>query len=183
VHVSEENVSNIEWLLPFSRCISHQLTNRSLLTFRIEVVSARGTVSRKICKDAYQTGLVATAMKNLVAHAVVCKRNLGSTTDWSSVELLSLVKSISVDVPFTYRLVCSRNRFVVTVPLPCSDINECAATFTGRRCSPQATCNNSLGSYSCRCNDGFSGDGFTCSGKIFVDFRLDETRNSRLTAV
>jgi hypothetical protein len=84
------------------------------------------------------------------------------------------MKSISVDVPFTYRLVCSRNRFVVTVPLPCSDINECAATFTGRRCSPQATCNNSLGSYSCRCNDGFSGDGFTCSGKIFVDFRLDE---------
>ena len=63
---------------------------------------------------------------------------------------------------------------MLSVPLSCSDINECAATFTGRRCSPHTTCNNSVGSYSCRCNDGFSGDGFTCSGKRFVDFRSDE---------
>jgi EGF domain len=63
---------------------------------------------------------------------------------------------------------------MLPVPLSCSDINECATTFTGRKCSPQAACNNSLGSYSCRCNDGFSGDGFTCSGKRFVDFRLAE---------
>lgn len=38
-------------------------------------------------------------------------------------------------------------------------------------CHDQATCRNKLGTYSCDCNEGFHGDGFTCSGtKMFGHF-------------
>ena len=42
----------------------------------------------------------------------------------------------------------------------CSDINECDIT----PCHQQATCNNSPGTYSCECNNGFSGNGTYCAG-------------------
>ena len=45
-----------------------------------------------------------------------------------------------------------------------SDIDECASTVP--YCSPDATCSNTKGSYQCRCNQGFSGDGKECKGKI-----------------
>ena len=41
-----------------------------------------------------------------------------------------------------------------------SDINECIS------CDKNAKCNNSLGSYTCECNEGFSGDGTNCTGKL-----------------
>ena len=44
-----------------------------------------------------------------------------------------------------------------------SDIDECASMVP--YCSPDATCNNTKGSYQCRCNEGFSGDGKECKGK------------------
>lgn len=34
-------------------------------------------------------------------------------------------------------------------------------------CSADAECVNTAGSYRCRCSDGFTGDGFTCSGPSF----------------
>ncbi|XP_064111047.1 uncharacterized protein LOC135218573 isoform X15 [Macrobrachium nipponense] len=40
------------------------------------------------------------------------------------------------------------------------DIDECAQGKA--ECSPQATCRNSVGSYSCSCNPPFEGDGRTC---------------------
>ena len=43
-----------------------------------------------------------------------------------------------------------------------SDINECIS------CDKNAKCNNSLGSYTCECNEGFSGDGTTCTGKLIT---------------
>ena len=43
-----------------------------------------------------------------------------------------------------------------------SDINECEVDLDN--CDVQATCTNSLGSYSCACNTGWTGDGFTCEG-------------------
>ena len=47
------------------------------------------------------------------------------------------------------------------------DINECPtganATYTDN-CHPDATCTDNDGSYSCMCNDGFTGDGFNCTG-------------------
>ncbi|XP_031570204.1 nidogen-2-like [Actinia tenebrosa] len=40
------------------------------------------------------------------------------------------------------------------------DIDECT---TASPCHVNATCINIPGSYACRCNDGFSGDGFSCA--------------------
>jgi len=42
------------------------------------------------------------------------------------------------------------------------DIDECAENNGG--CSDQAVCSNTEGSFACSCNDGFAGDGFTCTG-------------------
>ena len=40
------------------------------------------------------------------------------------------------------------------------DINECL-TYP---CHANATCNNTMGSYVCACEPGYSGDGFNCTG-------------------
>ena len=42
------------------------------------------------------------------------------------------------------------------------DINECELDLNN--CDVQATCTNNLGSYSCACNTGWTGDGFSCGG-------------------
>ena len=44
-----------------------------------------------------------------------------------------------------------------------SDISECEVDLDN--CDQQATCTNNLGSYSCACNAGWTGDGFSCQGK------------------
>jgi hypothetical protein len=44
------------------------------------------------------------------------------------------------------------------------DINECA----NDPCHDDATCTNFAGSFRCVCNNGFSGDGFTCTGEIYI---------------
>ena len=50
------------------------------------------------------------------------------------------------------------------------DYDECS--HGEHECSPDGACTNSFGSYACKCNTGFSGDGFEC-------FNSDEcTRNS-----
>lgn len=56
-----------------------------------------------------------------------------------------------------------------------SDVDECAQT--GVVCDQNAVCTNTIGSFRCRCNPGFIGDGTTCSGEnsipVFVPrFRL-----------
>ncbi|XP_064082027.1 nidogen-2-like [Macrobrachium nipponense] len=43
----------------------------------------------------------------------------------------------------------------------CEDVDECSAQGKAE-CSAQATCRNSVGSYSCSCNPPFEGDGRTC---------------------
>ena len=42
----------------------------------------------------------------------------------------------------------------------CIDINECSSA---NDCAASATCTNTVGSYACVCNPGYSGDGKTCS--------------------
>ena len=37
-------------------------------------------------------------------------------------------------------------------------------------CNMNATCSNTIGSFSCSCNSGYSGNGFACSGMIFLLF-------------
>ena len=44
-----------------------------------------------------------------------------------------------------------------------SDVNEC--TSGEAACHSNATCTNTLGSFTCTCKDGYSGNGTTCYGE------------------
>ena len=44
-----------------------------------------------------------------------------------------------------------------------TDIDECTTDNGG--CSSKASCSNTVGSFTCTCENGYSGDGFTCTGK------------------
>ena len=46
-----------------------------------------------------------------------------------------------------------------------SDTDECADPSLNN-CDTDATCTNTEGSYQCVCNDGYSGDGTVCQGKM-----------------
>ena len=60
----------------------------------------------------------------------------------------------------------------------CSDINECA---TGtHKCSADAVCNNTKGSYNCTCKAGFLGDGWDCQGESVIHRGSDDFRNTEL---
>ena len=54
------------------------------------------------------------------------------------------------------------------------DIDECSSN----PCHANATCNNTIGSYMCACDLGYSGDGFNCTGMCLtsylagIDYRL-----------
>ena len=43
------------------------------------------------------------------------------------------------------------------------DIDECTAGADN--CDTNATCTNTLGGFTCTCNQGYTGDGVTCMGK------------------
>ena len=45
-----------------------------------------------------------------------------------------------------------------------SDVDECSVNNGG--CSQFATCTNEPGDFTCTCNLGYTGDRFTCTGKI-----------------
>ena len=45
------------------------------------------------------------------------------------------------------------------------DINECALSLDD--CHQFATCTNTVGSFECRCNIGYEGDGVNCRGIYF----------------
>ena len=47
-----------------------------------------------------------------------------------------------------------------------SDINECNAETDN--CDVNAKCTNTEGSFTCTCNKGYTGDGETCTGMLFV---------------
>ena len=47
------------------------------------------------------------------------------------------------------------------------DVDECSEDK--HNCSPKAACQNTVGSFKCKCNDGYQGDGKTCLGeRLFI---------------
>ena len=54
--------------------------------------------------------------------------------------------------------------------IECIDIDECS--LDTHLCDPFSTCTNNFGSYDCICNDGFTGDGYTCSDIDELGFKL-----------
>ena len=48
-----------------------------------------------------------------------------------------------------------------------ADINECSSHETNN-CDQEANCTNTEGSFQCTCQDGYSGNGTVCEGKIFL---------------
>ena len=46
------------------------------------------------------------------------------------------------------------------------DFDECA-TETDNNCDANADCENTIGSFTCACITGFTGDGITCAGGQF----------------
>ena len=55
------------------------------------------------------------------------------------------------------------------------DFDECAANFDN--CDPNAYCNNTVGSFNCTCNSGYTGNGTTCNGKYDLFFLGDGLKN------
>ena len=47
------------------------------------------------------------------------------------------------------------------------DIDECLSD----PCDSNATCNNSVGSFTCTCDSGYSGDGFQCDGELIIGIK------------
>ena len=50
-----------------------------------------------------------------------------------------------------------------------SDLDECQLETDG--CHDNATCADTDGSYTCTCDIGYTGDGFTCEGKFLFESR------------
>lgn len=63
---------------------------------------------------------------------------------------------------------------VCSINLRIIDINECQRNTD--RCHRQATCTNTAGSYTCACNTGYQGNGFTCRGTVIITMRCLHVR-------
>ena len=50
------------------------------------------------------------------------------------------------------------------------DIDECGNE--ANNCHTEATCANTIASYTCSCGTGFSGNGVLCSGKFLLNIAL-----------
>ena len=63
-----------------------------------------------------------------------------------------------------------------------TDIDECDGD-TLNACSPNATCANTNGSYTCTCDTGYTGDGFSCSGmyQCVIVANLSRGKNGTIT--
>ena len=61
---------------------------------------------------------------------------------------------------FSFLIICDHAGALSSLFL---DFDECAANFDN--CDPNAYCNNTVGSFNCTCNSGYTGNGTTCTGK------------------
>ena len=62
------------------------------------------------------------------------------------------------------------------------DLDECRGN--NNHCHQNAVCINTLGSYKCQCAKGYTGDGFSCSGKeFFFPFFLLQGENAFMDCI
>ena len=66
-------------------------------------------------------------------------------------------------------------RFLCSAIFLFLDFDECAAKFDN--CDPNAYCNNTVGSFNCTCNSGYTGNGTTCTGKYDLFFLDNGLKN------
>ena len=63
-------------------------------------------------------------------------------------------------------------------------MNECNPSDTDHNkhnCDKHATCTNNFGSFACKCNDGWNGDGETCKNiGVFIDFESSTHKSASL---
>ena len=60
-------------------------------------------------------------------------------------------------------LICNFVLTTCSCELCTADANECTEGINS--CHIDATCHNTRGNYTCSCNPGYTGDGFSCTGK------------------
>eukprot|EP01137_Pigoraptor_chileana_P015158 Opistho-2@70747 len=78
--------------------------------------------------------------------------------------------SVDVNTPGTYVITYSvrdiaLNEASITRQVTIDDVDECAVPSTHpqfNKCNANAICTNTIGAYSCKCKDGFQGNGFAC---------------------
>ena len=52
------------------------------------------------------------------------------------------------------------------------DVNEC--DLGQDNCDADATCANTIGSFTCTCNEGYTGSGVNCNGKGYLEKQSKE---------
>ena len=81
-------------------------------------------------------------------------------------EVLVVHATLDIQEMVSHALVCFHEYyFEIKLNWINIDINECSTNNGG--CSSNALCTNTQGSFSCACNSGYSGNGFTCNGDNF----------------
>ena len=61
-----------------------------------------------------------------------------------------------------------------------SDVDECTAG-TDNCDDTNGACNNTVGSFTCACNPGYSGDGVTCGGIYLTNHQVNIYESDRTT--
>ena len=85
-----------------------------------------------------------------------------------NIMILNRISGLYVYTCVNVMVACGTHSLYIYCPL--IDVDECENGLA--TCSPQAQCENNDGSYTCSCNDGFSGDGQQCDGKLLLQLLL-----------
>ena len=69
---------------------------------------------------------------------------------------------LEMDSPVKVQILQRENIVTCNDVFYMADVNECLAN----PCDVNAVCQNILGSFTCTCNAGFTGDGFSCESEL-----------------